>query len=146
VDGCRRLRHAHARRRLSSLYGFTIFFLPLTQELGLSRAATSLVFSLARAEGAVEGPLSGYLIDRFGPRPMMLAGVILSGVGYMLLAGVESYYANIPLLTIRESPVWCSRVEIRESAKRTSIGRFNQRYTGGQTINDDASQTEPLTH
>jgi MFS transporter, OFA family, oxalate/formate antiporter len=74
------------------LYGFTIFFLPITQELGLSRAATSLVFSLARAEGAIEGPLAGYLIDRFGPRPMMLAGVILSGLGYMLLAGIESYY------------------------------------------------------
>src|SRR5688500_17371874 len=66
------------------LYGFTIFFLPITNELGLSRAATSLVFSLARAEGAIEGPLAGYLIDRFGPRPMMLAGVILSGAGYML--------------------------------------------------------------
>jgi len=74
------------------LYGFTVFFLPITQELGLSRAATSLVFSLARAEGAIEGPLAGYLIDRFGPRPMMLAGVILSGLGYMLLAGIESYY------------------------------------------------------
>ena len=74
------------------LYGFTIFFLPITRELGLSRAATSLVFSLARAEGAVEGPVAGYLIDRFGPRPLMLAGVILSGLGYMLLAGVTSYY------------------------------------------------------
>src|SRR5262249_24725951 len=52
--------------------------LPITQELGLSRAATSLVFSLARAEGAIEGPLAGYLIDRLRPRPMMLAGVILS--------------------------------------------------------------------
>ncbi|MBM2804780.1 MAG: transporter, partial [Deltaproteobacteria bacterium] len=41
------------------LYGFTIFFLPITNELGLSRAATSLVFSLARAEGAIEGPLAG---------------------------------------------------------------------------------------
>ncbi len=73
------------------LYGFTIFFLPITHELGLSRAATSLVFALARVEGAIEGPLAGYLIDRFGPRPMMLAGVILSGLGYVLLAGVESY-------------------------------------------------------
>jgi MFS family permease len=73
------------------LYGFTVFFLPITQELGLSRAATSLVFSLARAEGAIEGPLAGYLIDRIGPRPMILAGVILSGIGYMLLAIIESY-------------------------------------------------------
>jgi sugar phosphate permease len=74
------------------LYGFTIFFLPITNELGLTRAATSLVFSLARAEGAIEGPIAGYLIDRFGPRPMMLAGVLLSGIGYMLLATVNSYY------------------------------------------------------
>jgi sugar phosphate permease len=74
------------------LYGFTIFFLPITKELELSRAATSLVFSLARAEGAIEGPLAGYLIDRFGPRPMMLAGILLSGFGYMILAGVNSYY------------------------------------------------------
>ncbi len=74
------------------LYGFTVFFLPITQELGLSRAATSLVFSLARAEGAIEGPLAGYLIDRLGPRPMILAGIVLSGVGYMLLASIESYY------------------------------------------------------
>lgn len=75
------------------LYGFTVFFLPITNELGLSRAATSLVFSLARAEGAIEGPVAGYLIDRLGPRPMMLAGVMLSGLGYMLLSGVKSYYA-----------------------------------------------------
>ena len=75
------------------LYGFTIFFLPITNELGLSRAATSLVFSLARAEGAIEGPLAGYIIDRYGPRPMMLAGIILSGLGYMLLATVHSYAA-----------------------------------------------------
>ena len=53
------------------LHGFRIFFLPITQELGLSRAATSLVFPLARAEGAIEGPLAGYLIDRLGPRPMI---------------------------------------------------------------------------
>jgi sugar phosphate permease len=75
------------------LYGFTIFFLPITNELGLSRAATSLVFSLARAEGAIEGPLAGYVIDRYGPRPMMLAGIIMSGLGYMLLSTVHSYTA-----------------------------------------------------
>lgn len=73
------------------LYGFTVFFLPMSQELGLSRAATSLVFSLARAEGAIEGPFAGYLIDRFGPRPLMMAAMLLSGVGYILLAGVNSY-------------------------------------------------------
>ena len=74
-------------------YGFTLFFLPVTQELGLTRAATSLVFSLARAEGAIQGPLAGYYIDRFGPRPVMALATLLAGIGYMLFAGVHSYTA-----------------------------------------------------
>jgi sugar phosphate permease len=74
-------------------YGFTVFFLPVTQELGLTRAATSLVFSLARAQGAIEGPLAGYCIDRFGPRPVIFVATLLAGIGYMLLSGVHSYTA-----------------------------------------------------
>ena len=72
-------------------YGFTVFFLPLSQDLGLSRAATSLAFSLARAEGALEGPFVGYLIDRFGPRPIILVATILCGLGYIMLAWVDNY-------------------------------------------------------
>ena len=72
-------------------YGFTVFFLPLSQDLGLSRAATSLAFSLARVEGAIEGPFVGYFIDRFGPRPMILIATLLTGVGYILFAWVDSY-------------------------------------------------------
>lgn len=72
-------------------YGFTVFFLPLSQDLGLSRAATSLAFSLARVEGAIEGPFVGYLIDRFGPRPMILVATFMTGIGYILFAWVESY-------------------------------------------------------
>lgn len=92
--GWRMIAAASAIRVLGGglhLYGFTVFFLPLSQDLGISRAATSLVFSLARAEGAIEAPIAGYLIDRFGPRPVMLTAVAFSGVGYMLLAGAESY-------------------------------------------------------
>ncbi len=57
-------------------YGFSVFFLPLSQDLGLNRAATSLVFSLARAQGAFEGPIAGYFMDRYGPRPLMLIALI----------------------------------------------------------------------
>lgn len=72
-------------------YGFTVFFLPLSQDLGLSRAATSLAFSLARVEGAIEGPFVGYIIDRFGPRPMILVATLMTGIGYILFAWVDSY-------------------------------------------------------
>jgi len=74
-------------------YGFSVFFLPLSQDLGLSRAATSLVFSLARAQGAFEGPIAGYFMDRYGPRPLIIMALIMTGVGHMLLSGVNSYLA-----------------------------------------------------
>ena len=72
-------------------YGFTVFFLPVTHELGLTRAMTSLAFSLARAEGAIESPIVGYLLDRYGPKPIMLAATVLAGIGYLLFAFVDSY-------------------------------------------------------
>jgi MFS family permease len=72
-------------------FGFTVFFLPISQDLGLSRAATSLAFSLSRAQGAIEAPLVGYLIDRYGPRPIIVVAVFLAGVGYILLSWVNNY-------------------------------------------------------
>ena len=72
-------------------FGFTVFFLPLSQDLNINRTATSLAFSLARAEGAVEGPVVGHLLDRYGPRPIMIAAVLLMGTGYLLLSQANSY-------------------------------------------------------
>ena len=72
-------------------FGFTVFFLPISQDLGIGRAAMSLAFSLSRAQGAIEAPLVGYLIDRYGPRPILVAAVFLAGVGYILLSWVNSY-------------------------------------------------------
>ncbi len=67
-----------------TFFGFSVFFLPITESLRLSRAATSLVFSLSRTEGAVEGPVAGYLIDRLGPRKVLFVAAIMMGVGYIL--------------------------------------------------------------
>ena len=72
-------------------YGFTVFFLPVSQDLGLNRAQTSLAFSLARAEGAIEAPLIGYLVDRLGPRPLMVGAALLAGIGYIALSWVNGY-------------------------------------------------------
>src|SRR5215813_7593692 len=80
-------------------YGFTVFFLPLSQELNLSRTATSFAFSLSRAEGAIEGPIVGHLLDRYGPRPIMIAAVLLMGIGYLLLSQIDSYIAFLLIYT-----------------------------------------------
>jgi MFS family permease len=71
--------------------GFTLYFLPVLTELHLSRAATSLPFSLAKLESALEGPLVGYLIDRFDVRVMLVVGTTLAGLGFVLLSFTNSY-------------------------------------------------------
>jgi MFS family permease len=71
--------------------GFTLYFLPVLTELNLSRAATSLPFSLSRLEAALGAPLVGYLIDRFDVRVMLVVGTLLAGLGLILLSLTHSY-------------------------------------------------------
>ena len=71
--------------------GFTVYFLPILNELNLSRAATSLPFSLAKLESTLAGPLAGYLIDRFDIRVMLVLGTAMAGIGFVLLAFTHSY-------------------------------------------------------
>lgn len=71
-------------------YGFSTFFNPMVKEFGWSRALMSGVYSLSRMEGGLEGPIAGWLIDRFGPRRVMMLGISLTGVGFILLSYVHS--------------------------------------------------------
>jgi MFS family permease len=73
-----------------NFYGFSAFFVPLSQEFGWSRTALSGVISLARLEGGFLGPLEGYLADKFGPRKVMIVGIPLMGTGFILLSQVQS--------------------------------------------------------
>ena len=68
-----------------------IFFGPIKQDLRLSSTQTSLIFSLARAEGSIAGPIVGPLVDRFGAQPMIIIGGIIAGLGFIALHWVHSY-------------------------------------------------------
>ena len=60
--------------------GISVFFKPLAADLNLSRAGASLATGIARLQGGIEGPLTGWLADRFGPK-----WVIVTGVGFVVL-------------------------------------------------------------
>ena len=66
--------------------GFTVFVPAMRDSLRLTQAQTNLVFSLARAEGGLEGPLAGWAIDKFGNRAMLIPCVIIAAVGYFVFA------------------------------------------------------------
>jgi len=59
----------------------------------------SLVFSLARAEGSAGGPLVGWVVDRYGARPMVLAGGLMAGIGTILLSRADSYWELLVLFS-----------------------------------------------
>lgn len=71
-------------------YGFSTFFNPMIKEFGWSRAKMAGVYSLSRLEGGIEGPLVGWLIDRYGARRILIAGITLAGFGFMLISQVDS--------------------------------------------------------
>ncbi|MCL5025260.1 MAG: MFS transporter [Chloroflexi bacterium] len=48
------------------------------------------MFSLSRLQGGLIAPFSGILIDRWGPRRLMMAGIALMGIGFILLSRVHS--------------------------------------------------------
>ena len=89
------------------VFGFGAFFVPIVAELGLSRAAASGAVSLARLEGGLIGPLEGYLIDRWGPRRVMLVGIPLFALGFLALSRVDSllsyYLVYVLMLSLGSS-------------------------------------------
>jgi MFS family permease len=78
-------------------YGATVFFNPVSQALGISRTMTSIAIALARAENTVLAPLIGYFIDRFGPRPPIIVGMFMMGLG-MILFGL--YARNLLMFIV----------------------------------------------
>ena len=76
-----------------NFHGFGNFIIPLTNEFGWNRTTISGLFSLARMESGLLGPLEGWLVDRVGPRRLMIFGIPLMGVGYILMSRVNSLAA-----------------------------------------------------
>ncbi len=74
---------------LTVFQGLGVMLVALERQYGWSRTALSGAFSLARVEGAVLGPMEGYLVDRLGTPRMVLIGYILMGLGFIWLSQIE---------------------------------------------------------
>lgn len=71
------------------VFSFGAFFAPIAAEFGTGRAAASVVFSLTSLVFFALGAVSGPLADRFGPRPLLLAGAASLGLGLTLAARAD---------------------------------------------------------
>ncbi len=83
-------------------YGFSALFKPIASELGFSRAATSVAAGIGRLEGGLDAPITGWLVDRFGPKWVMVFGLSTMSLGLALMSCVSSlwsYYLVWGLIT-----------------------------------------------
>jgi sugar phosphate permease len=70
--------------------GFTAVFEPIANELGWSYTQISLAASLRGLETGLLAPLAGMFLDRWGPRPVVMLGALLTGFGLLLLSRISS--------------------------------------------------------
>ena len=78
---------------MTGAYGLSLFYKRLTDYFGWGRTALAGAISLSRLEAGFLGGIEGFLVDRFGPRIMILMGVILTGIGMVLLSRINTLLA-----------------------------------------------------
>ena len=87
----------------SSFQSIGTYIYVLEQKFKWSRTALSAPFSLSRVQGAVFGPIEGWLIDKIGSRTMILIGFTIVALGILAFSQIQTlwqFYASYILITI----------------------------------------------
>src|SRR5439155_12589723 len=71
-------------------YGWTLFVNPISEKFGWTRAAIQVAFTIFVLTETWLVPFEGYLVDKYGPRPVVLVGGILCGIGWVMNAYADS--------------------------------------------------------
>ena len=71
--------------------GLSVYFLPFKRTFEISSTQLSLAFAIRTLEGGLEGPLVGYLVDKVGPKAIVIFGVVAGGIGFILLSLTQSF-------------------------------------------------------
>jgi len=73
-------------------YSFSVFFVALLGEFGWSRSIAAGAFSLFVVVHSVIGPFVGGMVDRFGPRWVILLGSLVLGMGLALCSLTSTWW------------------------------------------------------
>src|ERR1700726_1073344 len=75
-------------------YGWTLFVTPIDNAHHWGKAAIQVAFSIFVLTETWLIPIEGFLVDKFGPRPVVSAGAICAGLSWVL----NSYATSLPML------------------------------------------------
>ncbi len=73
-------------------YSFGVFFTPLEEAFGWPRATTSGVFATYMILSSLFAIISGWAIDRYGPRMVVIGMGVITGISLILTGRVESLW------------------------------------------------------
>ena len=71
-------------------YGWTLFVNPIDAKYGWGRAAIQVAFTIFVLTETWLVPIEGYLVDRYGPKPVVMVGGILVGIAWVMNAYADS--------------------------------------------------------
>jgi oxalate/formate antiporter len=74
----------------SPQYVWTLFTKPMMTQLGVSLTQIQVTFSIFIVLQTFLSPLQGYLIDKFGPRLLLAAGAIMTGLSWVLASSADT--------------------------------------------------------
>ena len=77
-------------------YGWTLFVNPIDAKFHWGRAAIQVAFSIFVLCETWLVPIEGYLVDRFGPRPVVMVGGLFCGIAWVM----NSTASSLPVLYI----------------------------------------------
>src|SRR6201981_3303064 len=74
-------------------YGWTLFVNPIDQKYHWGRAAIQVAFTIFVLTETWLVPVEGWLIDRFGPKIVVLVGGVLVGVAWVINSLADTLWA-----------------------------------------------------
>ena len=87
-------------------HSFGTYVALMQADFGWSRTTFSIAFAMQRAESGILGPIQGWAIDTYGPRRIMMVGMVLFAAGFMMLSQIETiwtFYIAFMLIAIGAS-------------------------------------------
>ena len=91
---------------LTWMHSYGGYTLHLQEEFGWSMSILSLAFALTRLESGLLGPLQGWLVDKYGPRLILVIGTLIFGCGFFVFSQVNSittYFVAFFLIALGSS-------------------------------------------
>merc|ERR1712185_806064 len=88
------------------MQSYGLYTVVLHEEFSWSMTVLSGAFALTRVESGLLGPLQGWLVDRYGPRLILIIGTLIFGIGFFVFSQVQSitsYFVAFILIALGSS-------------------------------------------